>query len=411
MRKKILYIQHAGELGGSCISLLYTLQGLDQAKFEPVVALIRPNEKLVSFYENAGFQTIAAPGIYTFEHTTASHACLSSPLGCWALMQSLIHWRQSMRLTLDLAAKVNPDLVHLNSVVLVPSAMALAKAGIPFVWQVREAPVKGYFGRRTKFMSSLLKRYGKELIFISDDDCERWVQKSRGVVVANFVDLKKFTPDFPAGDIREKLKLPENGKTILFLGGISPINGLQVLLEAICRARESVPGLVCIAAGMNIASSGRLISRILRKVLPFLGTGVPVQKIEKRISELNLEKNLRILPFQKDIRPFIAVCDVLVFPSTVPHFARPVIEAAAMGKPSIGSDIGGVNGLIENGQTGILVKPGSVGSLTEALKEILSDPEKAALMGQNGIRKAQTDFNLNKQIKKITGIYDSILNP
>ena len=118
--RKILYIQHAAYLGGSCMSLLYTMQGLDRSCFEPMVALTRPNQALFNFYKKAGFEVIRAPGIYTFEHTTALWARLRSPLGCLAFMRSLICWRKSMRLTLGVVAEAQPDLVHLNSVALVP---------------------------------------------------------------------------------------------------------------------------------------------------------------------------------------------------------------------------------------------------------------------------------------------------
>lgn len=409
MKKRILYIQHAGDLGGSCMSLLYTMQGLDLSRFEPVVALIRPCKKIITFYEKAGFTVVAVPGIYTFEHTTASWARLSSPLECLSLMSSLLHWQQSMRLTLDLVTKIKPDLVHLNSVVLVPSAMALAKTGIPFVWHVREAPVKGYFGLRTNFMSSLLKKYSNEVIFISNSDWKNWVNKSRGCVIANFINLKKFYPGVSSGDIKVKLGISDNSKIILFMGGISKINGIQLLLKALGLVGDSIPNLVCILAGSNLSSSGSLASLVLRKILPLFGSGVLAQRVQKQSRKLRLESSLRFLSFQEDIRPYIAVSDIIVFPATLPHFARPVVEAAAMGKPSIGSDLGGINELIEHGRTGLLVEPGSPEALAEALIELLSKPERAEILGINALEKAHKEFDAEKQIAKITEIYDSIL--
>ena len=409
MKKKILYIQHAGGLGGSCMSLLYTIQGLDLSRFEPVVALIRPCKKLVDFYEKAGFRVVVAPGIYTFEHTTASCARFSSPLECFFLLNSIFHWRKSMLLTLDLVAKIQPDLVHLNSVVLVPSAMALAKAGVPFIWHVREAPVKGYFGLRTGFMRSLLKKCGNEVIFISNSDWKSWVDKTCGCVIANFINLKNFHPGISSGDIKTKLEISDNSKIVLFMGGISEINGIQLLLGALSQVSKGVPNLVCILAGSDLSSSGSFISLVLRKVLPFFGSGVLAQRVKKQSFKLGLESKLRFLPFQEDIRPYIAASDVIVFPATLPHFARPVVEAAAMGKPAIGSDLGGISELIEHGRTGLLVKPGSAEDLGEALLELLSKPEKAEFLGRNAMQKAQKEFNAEKQIAKISGIYDSIL--
>jgi len=314
-----------------------------------------------------------------------------------------------MRLTLDLVANVKPDVVHLNSVVLVPSAVALAKRNIPFVWHVREAPVKGYLGLRTKFISSQLKKCGYEIIFISRSDWENWVGKSRGCIIPNFVDLERFYPDVSSGGIEMKMKIPENSKIILFMGGISKINGVQVLLKALDVVRHSIPNIVCILAGSDLSSSGRFVSLIARKVLPLLGSGVFAQKVEKQVHDLNLQSCLRFLPFQEDITPVIAASHIIVFPATLPHFARPVVEAAAMGKPSIGSDLGGINELIEHGRTGLLVEPGNPIALAEAMIELLSKPEKAELLGRNAFQKAREEFDAKQQIAKITKIYDSIL--
>jgi len=409
LKKSILYIQHAGALGGSCMSLLYTIQGLDASRFEPVVALIRPCRELIDFYEKAGFKVVPAPGIYTLEHTSLSWARMSSPLACLSMVRGLFHWRQSMRLTLNLVAKVKPDLVHLNSVVLVPSAMALAKTNIPFVWHVREAPVKGYLGVRTSFVASMLKRLGKEVIFISKSDRKNWVANQRGRVIYNFVDLRIFHPRVPADELKRNLQISEGNKVVLYMGGIAKVKGIYIFLEAIRIVRQSISNLVCLMPGCNFSSSGGLISLILRKVLPLIGSGVLAQKVRKRVQELNLESCLRILPFQEDIAPFIAASDLVVFPSLMPHFARPIVEAAAMGKPSVGSDLGGVNELIEHGRTGLLVEPGSPTALAEAIEELLTNQKKLKTLGENALAKARREFDAKQQIAKITQIYDSLL--
>ncbi|HET6344157.1 MAG TPA: hypothetical protein VFH51_04450, partial [Myxococcota bacterium] len=69
---RVLYVQHAGSLGGSCMSLLYTLQGLDRRRYAPVVALIRPSPAVTALYRDAGIQVLPWPGIHTYEHTTAA---------------------------------------------------------------------------------------------------------------------------------------------------------------------------------------------------------------------------------------------------------------------------------------------------------------------------------------------------
>ncbi len=174
--RKILYLQHAGAFSGSVMSLLYLLKGLDRSQYLPIIALIRPSQELMELYTEAGFETLPWPGIETFEHTTASWARISSPLTCLQFVKCLLEWKRSQSRTLELIKDVQPDLVHLNSIVLVPSALALKNAGIPFIWHVREEPVPGYWGLRTRFLRNLLKQQGERVIFISQAGQENWVQ-------------------------------------------------------------------------------------------------------------------------------------------------------------------------------------------------------------------------------------------
>jgi hypothetical protein len=89
---RLLYIQHAGDLGGSCMSLLYTMQALDRTRYEPIVALIRPTPAVARLYRDAGFEVIEWPGIRTFEHTTLRWWPLYSPAALLEAARLLAGW-------------------------------------------------------------------------------------------------------------------------------------------------------------------------------------------------------------------------------------------------------------------------------------------------------------------------------
>jgi hypothetical protein len=139
----VLYLQHADRTGGSCTSLRVTLEHLDRSRFRPVVALRHGDPELVRYHEAAGAEVVVWPGIATFEHTTAYSTSLLRPTSWSVLALALAGWRRTERRTLELVAALRPDVVHLNSAVLVPSARALHRAGVPFVWHVREIPARG----------------------------------------------------------------------------------------------------------------------------------------------------------------------------------------------------------------------------------------------------------------------------
>lgn len=401
MRKKILYIQHAGGLGGSCNSLLYTMQGLDPAKFEAVVALARPTLELENFYSKAGFETISWDGLTLWDHSTVASKPFYNPLSwvhCW---QVLRYWKRTQRRTLELVDAVKPDIVHLNSMPLSPCADILNRKGIPFVWHVREpAPDQGF---RTRLIRRIMLQT-RWMIFISEHDRKTWIKDKDAYIIKNFINFQTFHPEIDAAPVREKIDLGPGDKVILYLGGLSKPKGIMLLLDALALLRREIPDFVCLMPGSKIGPPASWKSWIARKVLPLF-----TKKAMNAIHKNKLEPLLRLMPFSTNIPKIMAASDVLVFPATQAHFARPVIEAAAMAKPSVGTDVGGVNELIEHEHTGLLSKAGDPAALAEALSEILLKPEKAELLGRNALKKAQTEFDAKRQMVKIIEIYDSIL--
>lgn len=90
---------------------------------------------------------------------------------------------------------------------------------------------------------------------------------------------------------------------------------------------------------------------------------------------LEIENNDKVIfiPFQKDVRPYYTISDVLVFPSYREGFPNTVLEAGAMGLPSIVTNINGCNEIIEGGKNGILIPPKDCNALFTAMKQIMLD--------------------------------------
>jgi len=406
---KVLYLQHAGSLGGSSMSLLWTIDALDRTTYDPTVALIRLNPSVSALYHDHGIDTIAWPGIYTFEHTTASWYSLTSPITWSAAYFSITGWGKSQRRTEELIEMVRPDLVHLNSVVLVPSALALSKNNVPFIWHVRESTVRGCLGVRTRYLKHLLITLPSEVIFISKYDKQSWVSSKRGVVIPNFVDFAVFDRQRKGEVVRSQLGIEKDTHVFLYLGGLGEIKGIFPLLEALARVHAQRTDWICIMPGSQYLPSNRLSSRIARSVLPVLGSGTIAQRVQRKLAKLGIEDKLMFLPYTTDIVPYFAACDMLLFPATRPHFARPVIEAASMGKPSIGSNLGGVSELIVHNQTGLLVEPESASALANAILTLMDDEALAQQLGGNAYRMARERFDAKRNVLRIEQIYDAVL--
>ncbi len=115
----------------------------------------------------------------------------------------------------------------------------------------------------------------------------------------------------------------------------------------------------------------------------------PLQKIT--IKEINNNKNILAVGAQSDVRPFLKIMDIFVFPSYREGFGVSVMEAAAMNLPVISSDISGCNEIIIDGFNGILIPPKSTTALIDAMESFVKHPEQIRVM-----RKATRDFIIKK---------------
>jgi glycosyltransferase involved in cell wall biosynthesis len=249
-----------------------------------------------------------------------------------------------------------------------------------------------------------------EIVFISSDERRKLLGDDRGVVIPDIVDFTRFDRNLDGQRCRHELGLSPNDQVVLFLGGLSDIKGAHPFLEALPIVREQHPRLhVVVAAGIS-PMSHRLDARIGRLILPLLGQPTDRQRAGRILRRHDMGSYLHLLAFRRDAENLMAASDVVVFPSTEPHNGRPVQEAGAMAKPVVASRIGGVEELVEDGETGILVPPGDVQALADALGKVLGDHTGARRMGERGFLRAKRLYNADFNSQQTFAIYDRILS-
>jgi glycosyltransferase involved in cell wall biosynthesis len=414
MKKKILFIQHAAGFGGSAMSLLYTLQEIQKQagqQYTLIVALAKWTQNLADFYETAGFEVVKPDVIDTYEHTQAVSFNLWNPIHVISEIKQLLRIKKAIINTQKLIEKVKPDLVHLNSVVLIGSALAVQRQNIALIWHVREHPVKGLIGLRYNFIKKLLKTLPNKVIFICNADKAAWGNPVNGSLVYNFVDFKNFEAKQQKAKNINGIEIPNGDLNILFLGAVAKIKGGLYLIKAINKLMAKYPekNIYLLYPGSIYTPPQYLLYRIAKGVLPLIGQGTYSQLVEREINKSPNADNFIKLPFTKDVAKMLSASDVLVFPSIRPHFARPIIEAGAMMKPVIGSKLDGVKELIADGLSGFFVRPKNVKDITDKLEILLIQKDKRLEMGHYGYAVALEKFEAKKNILQIIEIYNRII--
>ncbi|GIM56336.1 hypothetical protein CAPN006_07300 [Capnocytophaga canimorsus] len=106
----------------------------------------------------------------------------------------------------------------------------------------------------------------------------------------------------------------------------------------------------------------------------------------KTIEEILQNENIIKVGFQKDVRPYFAISDCLAFPSYREGFPNVVMEAGAMGLPSVVTNINGCNEIIVEGENGLIVPTKSVGELKKAMRKMREDQSLYQSLQQNSRR-------------------------
>lgn len=175
------------------------------------------------------------------------------------------------------------------------------------------------------------------------------------------IDLDHYdrTPDVmaKAASIRKP-----NVFTFIFVGRLVGDKGINELVEAFTRLNEKYPDTRLILVGGQE---------------PHLDPLKPAT-----IKEIECNKAIEDVGRQQDVRPWFAAAECLVFPSYREGFPNVVIEAGAMGLPSIVTNINGSREIIIEGRNGIIIPSHNVDSLFEAMESLLTEKEKRIRMAQ-----------------------------
>lgn len=105
---------------------------------------------------------------------------------------------------------------------------------------------------------------------------------------------------------------------------------------------------------------------------------------------------------------YLQECDIFVMPSYFEGQSVSILEAMAYGCGIVASKTGGIPDMIIEGQTGILAIPQDVKTLEEGLLRLLSEPELCRRLGRNARRKAESEFSMEDNIKKLLSVYEAV---
>ncbi len=186
------------------------------------------------------------------------------------------------------------------------------------------------------------------------------------------VDLKRFTPDEQMKvKIRLELGVPKGAFIFIYLGRLNQDKGILDLARAFSKIQNSKAFLLIVGQ-----DEGSFVDKI-------------------KIINTHKSSLLRFVDFTSKPEYYLAASDALCLPSYREGFGNVIIEAAAIGIPTIASNIYGISDAIINEQTGILHTPRNVKSILDAMEYFLKKPELVKKYGHVAMKRAKADFDAN----------------
>lgn len=207
------------------------------------------------------------------------------------------------------------------------------------------------------------------------------------------VDINRFNRErfsqMQCTELRDFLGLPEDAPVLIFVGRVTADKGVRELLQAfqVIKKNGSRAHLVFVGPFDNERATDLTIS-------PNDVTDIP---------------DTHLVGYTDNPEAYFAIADILCLPSYREGFGTVVIEAAAMGVPTVGTNIYGLSDAIVDGETGILVPSRSVFELANAITQLLTDDTLRKKMGAAARRRAVSSFDAAVVNQKVADEYSMLL--
>ena len=395
---KLGFFDDSPAYGGTTRYLAEIIASIDRDRFDPVL-FDECRKKWHAEFESAGVPVIcvrqedyqqASPENGS-EAPPASRAKGPRQLSSF-LLPARVRWTIGMiRAIFSLRALFRQhrvDILLSNNNGCDPGPVAGRLARIPVIintWHIPVLPLNRLRGSWWyRWLDVVSTRCVDRQIAVSESCREGWIARSlisksaaaRIQVIPIGVDARRFTRKRTTGEAKAAQGIEPNTLLVGALGRLCPQKGFQFLVRAAPSIRRNFPS-----------------ARIL-----IGGAGEDGNQLRCLARELGVDEMVTFTGFVSDGPAWLEMLDVYVQPSLWEAHATTPLEAAAMGLPVVGTNIGGISESLDQGVTGLLVPPEDPDALASAVNSLLGDSTACYKMGQAARLQMQEHFRLDDMI-------------
>jgi glycosyltransferase involved in cell wall biosynthesis len=183
------------------------------------------------------------------------------------------------------------------------------------------------------------------------------------------VDVERFRPINDKSMLRKKYGLPQDRPIIVYVGSLNSARGIIELIESFKSVLSKIPDALFYISYPQHQTELEYETEVFRK-----------------IRTLDLQKNIITAGPSPNIEEIYNLADVMVLPFNRPYWVDPplvVLEAMSCGAPMITNDVGAIGEIAKDNRNALIVNPGDINSMSEAIADLVNDKTKAQRIGKN----------------------------
>jgi glycosyltransferase involved in cell wall biosynthesis len=364
-------------VGGSHISVLGLLKGLDRRRFTPLVLVSQTDGTVAHLFEDAGIPVERAPSSPQLAHGRSVGVVVGARLA--ARTVALARFLRSQ----------NVDIVHSNDGRTHATwALAAKLAGARLLWHHRGAP--NAMGLR--YAAPLLaNRVVAVSRFASPDPGYYSAARRTHVIHSPFDTTERHDRTAARDAIRGELGLPANAALIAFSGALIDRKRPLLFVAALAAMRRARP---------EAEIHGIMFGESLDDM---------AERVDREAVRLGVSDRVHVMGFRPCGAFWLAGCDLLMIPAIDEPFGRTLIEAMLVGTPVVATASGGNVEAIRDGASGRLVAPESDVALATACLDLLERPEAARSLADVARAEAITRYGEAAHADAIMALYEDML--
>jgi len=400
--KKVLIIHHSGAIGGAGVSLLHILKAIQDLNLDITVYCPKEPNDMIIQVKKLGYKVVSEPqNIPIIQHYSGSNMFFFD----YRTIRNIISIIKKKKSVKKLIEEINPDILIVNSMTLSYVGKIAQSMNIETICFHRETYIKGLLGIRTKVIKYQLSNYFDKVVFISQYDLEQsGKMNAKTFVVTDKVILNEYKDE--KNNFNPLSSLSDKVIKILYTGGMNKLKGAHIIIKALAKCERNVH-LIFLQYDGSKRKKRFSDCKSLKAKIRFLIRRDYTAKVLGLIDRYNLWDRIHFFKATAEVAPFFKNCDIVVFPSTSPHQARPIYEAGAARKPIIITESPNIAEFIENGKNGLTFENGDYRALALAIDKLATNSSLKEELGKENylrtIRKHDFDM-LKNELRKVIDI-------